>query len=45
MIYQSFLSPQVKRCPIISHKRARYEFPHEVPNMPIVANLAANKDI
>ena len=33
MMDQSFLSPQVKRCAIMTYKRARYEFSHEVPNV------------
>ena len=32
MFYQIFLSPQVKRCEIITHKHGIYELPHEVPN-------------
>ena len=27
-----FLSPQVKRCAIISYEHGIYEFPHELPN-------------
>ena len=32
MFYQIFLSPQVKRCVIITYKHGLYEFPHELPN-------------
>ena len=32
MFYQIFLSPQVKRCPIITYKRGIYKLPHELPN-------------
>ena len=32
MFYQIFLSPQVKRCAIITYKHARYKLPHELPN-------------
>ena len=32
MFYQIFLSPQVKRSAIISHKYGIYELPHELPN-------------
>ena len=32
MFYQIFLSPQVKRCAIISYKNGIYELPHELPN-------------
>ena len=32
MFYQIFLSPQVKRCAIITYKRKIYELPHELPN-------------
>ena len=32
MFYQIFLSPQVKRCAIISYKHGIYELPHEFPN-------------
>ena len=32
MFYQIFLSPQVKRCEIISYKHAMYQFPHELSN-------------
>ena len=28
----NFLSPQVKRCTIITYKHGVYEFPHELPN-------------
>ena len=31
MFYQSFLSPQVKRCAIITYKHGIYELPHELP--------------
>ena len=32
MFYQIFLSPQVKRCAIITYKHSIYELPHELPN-------------
>ena len=32
MFYQIFLSPQVKRCPIITYKHGIYELPHELTN-------------
>ena len=32
MFYQILLSPQVKRCVIITYKHSIYEFPHELPN-------------
>ena len=32
MIYQSFLSPQVKRSANISYKHGIYELPHELLN-------------
>ena len=32
MFYQIFLSPQVKRCVIITYKHGMYELPHELPN-------------
>ena len=32
MFYQIFLSPQVKRCAIITYKRKIYQLPHELPN-------------
>ena len=32
MLYQIFLSPQVKQSTIISNKHGVYEFPHELPN-------------
>ena len=32
MFYQILLSPQVKRCPIITYKYGMYELPHEFPN-------------
>ena len=32
MGYQIFLSPQVKRCVIITYKHGIYELPHELPN-------------
>ena len=32
MFYQFFLSPQVKRCAIITYKHDIYEFPQELPN-------------
>ena len=32
MFYQIFLSPQVKRCVIITYKHRIYELPQEFPN-------------
>ena len=32
MFYQSFLSPQVKRCAFITYKDGIYELPHELRN-------------
>ena len=32
MFYQIFLSPQVKRCAIITYKHGIYKLPHELPN-------------
>ena len=31
-VYRIFLSPQVKRCEIITYKHGIYELPHELPN-------------
>ena len=32
MFYQIFLSPQVKRCAIVSNKHGIYELPHDLQN-------------
>ena len=32
MLYQTLLSPQVKRCAIITYKHGIYELPQELPN-------------
>ena len=32
MFHQVFLSPQVKKCAIITYRHAIYELPHELPN-------------
>ena len=32
MFYQIFLSPQVKRCAIVTYKHGIYELPQELPN-------------
>ena len=32
MFYQIFISPQVKRCAIITYEHGIYELPHELPN-------------
>ena len=32
MFYQTFFSPQVKRCAIIAYKHGIYELPNELPN-------------
>ena len=32
MLYQVFLSPQVKQSTVISNKQGVYELPHELPN-------------
>ena len=31
MFYQIFLSPQVKRCAIITYKHGIYDLPHKLP--------------
>ena len=33
MFYQIFLSPQVKRCAIVTYEHDIYELPHELPNV------------
>ena len=33
MFYQTFLSPQVKSCAIITYKHDMYELPHQLPNV------------
>ena len=32
MFYETFLSPQVKRCAIITYKHGVYHLPHELLN-------------
>ena len=32
MFFEIFLSPQVKKCAIITYKHGIYELPHELPN-------------
>ena len=32
MFYQTFLSPQVKQCAIITYKHGIYELPYKLPN-------------
>ena len=32
MFYQIFLSPQVKRWPIVTYEHGIYELPHKLPN-------------
>ena len=32
MLYQIFLSPQVKRWAIVTYKHGIYELPHKLPN-------------
>ena len=32
MFYQVFLSPEVKKCAVISNKHGIYELPHEFPD-------------
>ena len=32
MFYQTFFSPQLKRCAIITYKHGIYELSHELPN-------------
>ena len=44
MFYQLFLSPQVKRCAIISYKHGIYAFPHELPNN-LRLGILGNKDL
>ena len=31
-VFQTFFSPQVKRCTIISNKHGMYELPHKLQN-------------
>ena len=33
MLYQIFLSPQVKQWVVITYKHGIYELPHELPNV------------
>ena len=44
MLYQIFLSPQVKRCAIITYKHSIYELPHELPN-DIRVRMLGNEEI
>ena len=44
MFYQTFLSPQVKRCAIISYKHDIYESPHELLNN-LRRRILENKEI
>ena len=44
MFYQTLLSPQVKRCAIITYKHGIYELPHELPNNLRLRTLG-NKEI
>ena len=44
MLYQIFLSPQVKRCAIITYKHSIYELPHELPN-DIRVSMPGNEEI
>ena len=41
MFYQILLSPQVKRCAIISYKHVIHELSHELPNdlRPFLGNI------
>ena len=32
MFYQTFLSPQAKRCTIVTYNHGIYELPHQLPN-------------
>ena len=32
MFYQIFLSPQVKRCAIVTYKHGKYDLPLEMPD-------------
>ena len=32
MFYQIFVSPQVKKWPIVTYKHGIYELPHELPH-------------
>ena len=41
MLYQIFLSPQVKRCAIITYKHGIYELPNEFPKVPKVPRMIA----
>ena len=45
MFYQIFLSPQVKRCAIITSKHGIYELPYELPNDLPVASLPAKMKV
>ena len=40
MLYQIFLSPQVKRCAIITYKNGTYELPHELLNDLILMEIS-----
>ena len=44
MFYKIFLSPQVKRCTIITYKHGIYELPHELPN-DLRLRVLGNKEI
>ena len=43
MLYQIFLSPQVKRSAIISNKQGVYELPHKLLN-DLILRILANKE-
>ena len=44
MFYQIFLSPQVKRCAIITYKHGIYKMPHELLN-DLRLRILANSEI
>ena len=45
MIYQLFLSTQVKRWTTITYKHGIYEFPHELPNNLRLRKLGNNRKV
>ena len=45
MLYQTFLSPQVKRSGVISNKHGIYELPNKLPNDLRLGNLGRVRKI
>ena len=45
MFYQFFLSPQVKRCAIITYKHVIYKLPHELPKTHDLGKLGNIKKV